>query len=68
MRPQGNNILSQETTYGYPATAPLFVTLTLIQASIVVIGVVFDDGFNVLAKAADVSATIKLRRLFKIAV
>ncbi len=45
-----------------------FIALTLIEADIVVIGVVLNAGFDASAEAADVSATIKLRRLFKIAV
>ncbi len=61
MRPHGNNIPSRETTYGCPETAPLFIALTLIEAGIVVIGVVLDAGFDASAEAADVSATIKLR-------
>ena len=45
-----------------------FIALTLIKANIVVIGVVLDAGFDASSEVADVSATIKLRRLFKIAV
>ncbi len=68
MRPQGNNIPSRETTYGCPETALLFIALTQIKAGIVVIGVVLGAGFDASAKSVDVSATIKLRRLFNIAV